>query len=280
MRPVVICPLHRPKDLPNLVANWRRQKVRGDLVVVENGEAVGACRAAGFSAAVVLGSDRHVSAALNVGLSHALADGYGHWTKWDADDYYGSDYLLELFGAFAAGHRFVGKSDAFVRLADGRLTLFTLAGSNQKVTVGFHGPTLSSEVWSGLPRFRTDLPQPWGEDTAWCDDMRTLGIDGWATSRWNFCYLRHPNAQHTYDIADSQLASYVNGSVWIVDSDDHVATVDRRKELGKLTEFLPDRSLSLTDHPAFQSPTDSRSAAVGAASSHASGGERITPVSV
>jgi len=181
---IYVCvPLHRPRDIPNVLANFAAQTVRDRaLVIVENGDAVGAWAGA---AREILHSDASPGAARNKALQ---------WVRdrepdaiiafWDADDYYGPRYLAEQCAGFCEGD-VIGKStNNFVRLSDG---LHLFQGKRNQIVDQIGGATI---VVCASDAVDFDETMRCGEDRVWCDAMRAAGKRIYATSHRNFAYDR------------------------------------------------------------------------------------------
>lgn len=188
-----IVPLHRPEDLPTVIANARRQSGFFRLCVVENGAALGACKRAGFRPDLLLGSVPHQSAARNVAL-HALRGRGAFFFTMDADDWYGPGYLTELLKNRRKAD-VVGKRRHLVLLRDG-LHLFDARGAN-KTTAWLHGACIAGYADDAIDFPTTAI----GEDHAWCAGMRQIGATLYATSARNYVYVRTGSA-HTWRSPD------------------------------------------------------------------------------
>ncbi len=175
----VIAPHARPEFSANLLANFRRQRgVDAQLLVVENGPAVGAVSS---DAATVICSSAHQADAMNAGLACLRANGGGPWARWDDDDRYSPDYLAEVERELVT-HEVVGKTWGFVLFDDG---LYRFGGIENGPAEMLAGGTLAARVVDVAPfkRFNDD-------DVHWCRDMRSSGVELWAGSHQGYCYNR------------------------------------------------------------------------------------------
>lgn len=195
----VIVPFARPDRLDNVRANFHRQSHEGKkLCIVENGPAIGACKAAGFEPDLLLTSEiAHPSAARNVGLD-ALQD-FGedaHFCCMDDDDFYGSFYQAEHL-LFAARGQVTGKLPHWVHFASqGQLWLFNRNKAGHAVA-WVQGPTVGGFV-RDVGRFPF---VPIGEELDFCAEHRKNGGTIRNTSVGHFCYMRSVDeADHLYRV--------------------------------------------------------------------------------
>jgi hypothetical protein len=196
-----VVPFSRPNWLENVKENFIRQHFHNKkLIIVENGPAVGCCKAAGFSPDIILTSAPHQAIAKATALDELKRIGAEFWTTWDDDDYYGENYLTELAEASDKAE-LIGKLSIFVKTLDDKLRLF---GCQEEQYVEFiHGPTISTWVSNAAEFINVGK---WSEDIAFCDQMKAKGARFWATSRWNFINQRHKNHIHTWVTTDRQMS--------------------------------------------------------------------------
>ena len=233
--------------IDNVVANVSRQSHVFDVVVVENGDAVGICEARGFRPTKVLTSGNHQSLAKNEGLMWGMANGYSHFSTNDDDDYYGKEYNSELAEALSRGHLIVGKRDGFVRFSNG-VMCYQDCGGHEIKTTGLHGPTISGKLYRDMPLFNTTMV--WGEDWDWIHDSSKNG-DVFATSIHHFCYMRRGKGHgHAFPHSDEQLLSFSSAKFYECGefSEDVINGV---VELPHLNE-LDKPALPYTENPAYQ----------------------------
>lgn len=241
----VIVPLSRPRFMRDVIENFARQTfARKRLVIVENGEAVGACAKAGFVPDVVLTSDAHQSAAKNVGLEWLRERGGGFFATMDDDDYFGPRYLEEAVAHSGRGD-IIGKSACFTRTAGGVMRYFEHEGALQFVNY-VHGPTIAA--WA---EFVDDFPLiAWGEDAAFIIAARKAGAKAWATSRFHFLQRRFPGRHHTWQITDRQMVQASAGLVFEVGPEDR-DVVDGLKDAPQCA-VIPKSERQPWDHPGWQ----------------------------
>ena len=207
----VIVPLSRPAFVRDVFDNFKRQTFgRKRLVIVENGDAVGACAAAGLVPDVLLTSANHQASARNEALAWMRDHGGGFFANFDDDDYYGSGYLAEVVEHSTRGE-VIGKSSIFVRAAGGVLRLFEHEGDEQAVKF-IHGPTMAawSEDVGAFPIVSL------GEDVKWIEALRRKGATVWSTSSFNFMQRRYPGFHHTWRMTDRQMVQCTRGRAFEV----------------------------------------------------------------
>lgn len=189
----LITALHRPQDVENVFHNWCRQRVVTEIIVVENGAAIGAMaerakRPEWEPFLTVLQSPPHQSHAKNAAIRW-IAKNVGPdniWATFDADDYYGPDYAGEMFCARSKGTLW-GKSEHFLTTQTGQVRLIRDFPQDSLNYDYLHGATLCGWVRDGH-EFRVTGRQ--GED--WDLVMRTVANGGslYSTSRNNYIWRR------------------------------------------------------------------------------------------
>lgn len=188
--------LHDPRWADNIRRNFDRQTYADrKLLVVENGAGRGA-----MGMGVRLTSKPGAAAPLNVALdwlwTHAAV--YDWFCKCDADDYYGPGYLESIATAIVRGADYCGRSSLYVKTTTGRL--WYAEGAPDETS--FHGPTIAGRISLAL-----QFPDgtQWGEDDAWCRDMRAAGRRSTVLAPEGFCYQRHADYRHTWPCSDYDL---------------------------------------------------------------------------
>lgn len=195
----VVVPLSRRGNVPLVRHNFLRQELPGKrLIVVENGDAVGACAAHGFCPDLLVTSERSAASARNTALEtlrRLHPDAY--FVNMDDDDWYGPDYLWE-HAALARRGQLVGKSTHFVLFEGRGLVLFRpwVADSDALVV---NGGTLGAFV-SEAPEYpRLSV----GEDTGFCIAFRERGGSVWGSSIYHTAYVRRRDmVSHSYRETD------------------------------------------------------------------------------
>lgn len=201
----VIVPFSRPLDFNNTISNFIRQNfLNKKLIIVENGKAIGCCKSYNFEPDVLLTSGPHQSLAKNEAINYIRKNSSnGYFICHDSDDYYGGNYISEMVEASDKAE-LVGKSDIFIKMASGNLRLFQGLGSNEYVFF-IHGPTICS--WAEL-NCEFPMVEKIGEDCRMVERMISNGAKVWATSKYNFMYVRNPDPNHnTWAISDEELTT-------------------------------------------------------------------------
>jgi len=203
--PWVVIPFSRVDKLKNVQANLSRQSHPFKVCIVENGAAVGACKAAGFKPDLLLTSDAHQSIAKNTALDALTRlDPDGYWIAMDDDDYYAEDYIREHSCAAARG-TLVGKQTHFVLFEGLFLALFKPWLSNCSGHIA-NGATLGAYL-SDSPRYaKKDI----GEDSSFCTSFLSRGGNLTLSSPYYTAYCRRGREGHTYP-ADHESFSHAMG---------------------------------------------------------------------
>jgi len=241
---VVVVPLGRPVMLGNVLENFNRQRFdRRSLVIVENGPAVGACKAAGFAPDAVLTSAPSPGQARNTGIEWVRKHGGGFFACFDDDDYYGPEYLIEAVKHSELAE-VIGKSRVYVETMAGTLRLFEQTGENRLTTYAA-GPTLSGWSESAVPFSAARC----AEDCQWCENMSRSGARLYATSRFNFMQRRHaaPGHAHTWRVTDDQMAQATLHPVHDVGPVDLDVVNGHKPE--PFRRLVPKRERCPEDHP-------------------------------
>lgn len=198
MKPTIWCIVitDRAKSLSWALNNFYRQTyVDKKLLIVENGEAIGACERQGVKADRVITSEHQVSAARNAGIYDIVDNGGGWVTMMDDDDYYGPNYLQELAVWLQSGVADIyGKHRHFIAYGGNGMYLYNVKNA-LRPTRFVHGPTLAFRAEEAL---RYNLMDS-GEEVEWGLRMTRLGFKIFATTIHNYLYLRKSDAeQHTW----------------------------------------------------------------------------------
>ena len=183
------------------------------LVIVENGDAIGATREAGVVPHMVTTSEPHVSHARNAGID-LVRDLGGEWTaQWDDDDYYGPHYLSELaFSIVNECGDLLGKRRHFVAFRDHGLYLFNAINQNKRAHY-LHGPTLCFNA-QRYPDVRYSIVEE-GEDLLFCDAMQRRGAFIYGQSIHHFCYTRGHHVDHTFKGSPEFVARISKGNDFV-----------------------------------------------------------------
>jgi hypothetical protein len=196
---------HRSEDVPAAVSSLLRQTHRPvEIVVALHGEKITREIEASMSDAVLpvtlleLDGDLTLGECLNLAAAETSAP---ILAKIDDDDHYGPAHLEDSFHALCySGADVVGKGTHFTYLAAHDTTVLRRPGMEETFTDGSpNGATLvfRRELWEG-----TGFPhRPRHVDTGFLRAARRNGASVYATSRWEFCYVRRSEG-HTWDAED------------------------------------------------------------------------------
>jgi cellulose synthase/poly-beta-1,6-N-acetylglucosamine synthase-like glycosyltransferase len=181
----VVVPLSRPQNIQNVLNNFNNQ-IYSDkkLVIVENGNAIGTCNKLNIKPDILLKSDKHQSIAKNTALNYLKQIAFNdYWVNMDDDDWYGPDYLNEIYENISHGD-VIGKHYHYVEFDSG-FYLFN-ENNHNKLTTKLHGATLCSNIFKAV-EFPIVIQ---GEDHIWCEIMKNKGYLLYATSSKNYIYNR------------------------------------------------------------------------------------------
>jgi hypothetical protein len=194
----VIAPHSRPEHAARLLESFDRQSVRGRLIVVENGPAVGTFPAS-RAHAVIRCERAHHAAAKNAALDWIEARGDGApWVTMDDDDYYGPEYLADTLAVLERAD-VTGKVRGFVAFDDG---LWRFAP-------GFDGGACGGRILTGgtigARATRQRFQCVTDDDRRYCDATRAAGLRIEASPPRGYCYDRRTTHAHAW--AASQTAA-------------------------------------------------------------------------
>jgi hypothetical protein len=156
--------------------------------VVENGDAIGSCKAHGLAPDVLLTSEPHQSYARTAGLWWLRKNGGGQFVMFDSDDYYGAGYVDRMLRLLAESKAdVVGFSGFFVLRDWSRLVHYP----------GVEGPALSVAGpsicgWSErVPNYAHPGANSWDDDGKFCADVLAGGGSMFGVSPRHHFYRRH-----------------------------------------------------------------------------------------
>ena len=207
-----IVPFSRPQYAQDIYSRFSRQSYPNKkLVVVENGKGIGTWKRLGLEPDLLLTSGPHQSWAKNEGILQLKRMGKDedYWTTWDDDDYYSKLYIEELATNVHKAD-VIGKAKSFVKLTDDRLYLISKPSENSILDKKWvvHGPTITARVGDSL-LFEY---LPFAEDLKFVEQMKEQGARIYVTSRYNWCYRRNANTNHTWQISDNEFKFANSGS--------------------------------------------------------------------
>ncbi|WP_460272900.1 glycosyltransferase family protein [Celeribacter sp. ULVN23_4] len=153
-----------------------------------------------------MAEDRFLAHALNEAMQIAEGDTFA---KWDDDDLYGPNYLLDSLLAFdyAPQATVIGKNSYFTYLQSRDATYLRFPGKDNQLTNLVHGGTL---IWDRKSAEGLKFPiQRQGTDTAFLQALQAQGRQILSTNQFNFVHMRYANLeQHTWKIRDD---AYLEG---------------------------------------------------------------------
>jgi glycosyltransferase involved in cell wall biosynthesis len=184
----------------------RQTLVRPQLVLASHDagspsdEVLAPLTAAGIDVRLVhCASSLSLGEVLNAGV--AAADGEVI-VKWDDDDLYGPDHLVDLLVARASsGADLVGKGAEFTRLSSGKwIRRFAGGGESFARSVAGGTLTIGASTLRDIGGFR---PLPVGEDTDLAAQVRSQGGTVYRTHGFGYALIRSPDA--TWRTSDLRL---------------------------------------------------------------------------
>ncbi|SDC14107.1 Glycosyltransferase like family 2 [Paenibacillus sp. UNCCL117] len=218
---IIVC-TNRPRYFDQILDNYRRQRyARKELIIILNKDSMNLRKyrflASGCRDVSVYQVPERISLGqcLNCGISRAR---FPLMTKFDDDDYYSPYYLTEQVRAFRrTGCDIVGKHACLVYLAAGRKLVIRSPQEKQKHVEFVQGGTLLfTRRLSKQVRFPD---RSLGEDVAFLRASRAKGYRVFATSPFNYVYIRRKNKSgHTWKVKDQ---FYLDKSVPVAVTDDY-----------------------------------------------------------
>lgn len=189
--------------MPAVLKNFNKQThVNKRLCIVENGEALGACKKYGVVPDLLLTSEKSPSVARNAAFT-VLRDFDAYFVMMDDDDIYGPEYLSE-HAQHAKRGRIVGKRTHWVLFEGSCLALFRpdLCNKPQEWLIG-----------GSIGGYAREAPEWVGEideDFQFCRDFSRKGGEVFGSSTQNLVYVRRtdPNS-HTFSVTHETFADRV-----------------------------------------------------------------------
>jgi Uncharacterized protein conserved in bacteria len=150
-------------------------------------------------------------------LNYAVAKAkYDYIAKFDDDDYYAPNYLVDAMHAFRYSDADIVGKHAYYSYAENiqALTLRFARYENQFVRF-VAGPTLliKKEVFNKVKWPNKDR----GEDTEFLKECHANGFKIYSTDKYNFCYIRSIPENHTWGIGGLEFLQ--KGSICLYTSD-------------------------------------------------------------
>jgi ubiquinone/menaquinone biosynthesis C-methylase UbiE/spore maturation protein CgeB len=207
----IVCSTNRPGEIDTVIANAARQSYPElELVVVLHGldldadEVKRRAKEGGMTSVTVLKADRQLTLGecLNLGVEAA---GGEYVSKFDDDNFYGTDYLADLIQAFGyTDARVVGKWACYTYLSHHDVLMLRFPRHEHRYANLLQGGTLTfdRELAKEIPFD----PLPRGVDTAFLRNCRDRGVRAYSADRFNFVSVRQREPDgHTWNISDEEL---------------------------------------------------------------------------
>lgn len=197
----VVVPFSRPKFSTNVLENFGRQSFKDKtLIVVENGRGSGTFPEG--TGAMLVSSEAHRSHARNMGILTAKSLGIDYWAIMEDDDYYGPDYLQEVWDERGKGD-VTGKASWYQRYPSGEVwllnptkqfTYWDFLGHNQ---LGKNGGILAATLAGYTTKAVSFRPEiEYGEEIVWYHEMSFAGHTLWSRGSLNFMMIKHDDPDH------------------------------------------------------------------------------------
>ncbi|OBR89759.1 glycosyl transferase family 2 [Clostridium ragsdalei P11] len=134
---------------------------------------------------------------------------YDYISKMDDDDYYGSNYLIDLMNAFKyTDAQVIGKASRFIYFKDSnKLGVLSPGHENKYVYEDIAGGTitLKKEILKKV-KFKNFNNS---EDTTFLRECNSCGIRMFSSDKFNYVYIKHENLnEHTWKISANEIRKY------------------------------------------------------------------------
>ncbi|MFC7678018.1 glycosyltransferase [Paenibacillus sp. GCM10028914] len=201
---VITCTM-RQESLRNVFNNYDRQKWSDkELIIIVNKNDMSVSRwirrAERYDNVTIykLPEQMTLGKCLNFAIEKAK---YSYIAKFDDDDYYGANYLIQAMRAFQETDAdIVGKKDIYVYMEAIQAILLR----TKKEISGLGGPTLvfKKEVWD---RVKWPTSMKTGSDTSFKKQCLKHGFKFHSTDTSNFVYVRKADPmEHTWTISNEE----------------------------------------------------------------------------
>ncbi|SET61090.1 glycosyltransferase family 2 protein [Paenibacillus sp. NFR01] len=225
---IIVC-TNRPRFFANIIANYRTQQTgRKELIIILNKDSMNLeryrMRVRAYPEITVYKVPERTSLGqcLNCGIAKAR---YPLIAKFDDDDYYSPYYLKEQLQALKrTGSDIVGKHACLVYLEASRRLIIRSPGEQHKPVVFLSGGTV---LFRKAVTKQVLFPdRSVGEDVNFLRRCRRKGYRAFATSPYNYVYLRRKNKNgHTWKAEDS---FYLEGSIPVAITRNYRSIADRK----------------------------------------------------
>lgn len=198
----VVVPFSRPKFRDNVLKNFGRQIHQEKiLIVVENGRGMGV-----FNSGIVVRSDPDRSSARNVGIQTCRDMGISYWAIMEDDDWYGSEYLSEVWEARNAA-TITGKWSYYQQDPEqtpylknpGHCYVPVQTLSVVEEPVELLAATLAGWTHATLP-FRPEIS--YNEELIWYIEMQVAGHTLFSRGSDNFILKRYSDPEHRHAVQE------------------------------------------------------------------------------
>ncbi|WP_151736222.1 glycosyltransferase [Paenibacillus tengchongensis] len=225
---VIVC-TNRPRFFENLVGNFRSQKYKHkELIIILNKDSMKleqyVRKVGAYPDIKVFKVPEKVSLGqcLNCGITKAR---YPLIAKFDDDDFYSPYYLREQVRMLKrTGSDIVGKHACLVYLSASRQLIIRSPHERDKPVVFVQGGTILFRRKMAKQVLFPD--RSIGEDVNFLRQCERKGFKAYATSPYNYVYMRRANKQtHTWRAGDK---FYLKGSIHVAVTDDYRRIATRK----------------------------------------------------
>lgn len=213
----IIVPTCKPKFITNIFDNYRRLNYPNkELIIVLNGSGMDIgdyiALSKDFKDVRIFSLDKNstLGDCLNFGIEKSKFD---FIAKMDDDDFYGSNYLIDMMNIFRVKDtQVVGKMSSFVYFADTKeLFIRDFLNQNRYVNLILGSTIIMKKfVYKSVPFRRVNI----AEDLYFYQDCIKKGFKIFAGDRYNYVCVRHKNLDdHTWKINSRDLKKMSHGFV-------------------------------------------------------------------
>ncbi|CAM3895560.1 glycosyltransferase [Mesobacillus zeae] len=208
----IITSTNRPCFLQNIIRNFENQDIEEkELVLVLHGFTDNASDGVVDNPLIKLlysPKEESLGTCLNEAIRHAK---YNIIAKFDDDDYYGPRYLSEALKTMEEKDAdIIGKQSLFIYFMEDQLLSLLFPGKENKF-IQSQSDTLagSTLIFKKTVAERVKFqPVSLGEDTAFLDNCKKLGIRMYASTPNHYVYIRYPHPHHTSDSDNRRLKNH------------------------------------------------------------------------
>ncbi|RDU36715.1 hypothetical protein DRW41_11710 [Neobacillus piezotolerans] len=161
-----------------------------------------------------LPSEESLGSCLNKGIRQAK---YNIIARFDDDDYYGAHYLEEALDELERrGADVVGKQSIFIYFkSDGLLGLLFKGKENTFIKNTSDTLAGSTLVFKKSVAETVQFPPiSVGEDAVFLEECKKRGLCMYASSQFNYVYIRYSNSHHTSDSDNRRIKKHCSPLVW------------------------------------------------------------------